>query len=890
MATLSAGTSAQYYTSLTNYYTEVSEPRGKWLAVGLDLRIAAGLEVDTADFERLHAGLDLTGLPMLPKQADRAQRVGGYDLTFSAPKSVSILWGLADDELRAKIERAQESAVTAALKVLEENAAFCRHGKGGARREHTRLTVAYFQHGDARPAEHEDGQTFSDPNLHSHAVALNLGQKRDSVGALDGKALFAWKMASGAAYHAELAKGLGEIGLAIEPDGSNGLFEVAGIDAELRNYFSARRRDIENELDKHGLVSHQAPALAAEITRVTRRAKRDLGKEDRRASWSRHTRNLGRYPSEIVRGCLQSHQIHDRSISEEERDAALRAKIDAIPNALTENESIFERRHLHAAISAALVGTGHSMTRVESEIERLQGAGALVTLSRDVWGHPVLTTPEMYAIERGIGQMARDLDALRSSVPDPSLVDRLIAATTLGPEQIDAIRAATRGDTITIIEGAPGSGKTTTLRPIKEAWEDAGYRVIGSATAWKIANMLRDDLQIEARATDSWLAKAAAGRPFLNAKTVLVLDEAGLLSSRQMHAVLAAFREVARDGATPKLILVGDWNQLQAVGAGAGLRLVTEAIEAKRVEAIQRQKEPWLRDAILDFGRGEAGAALRAFADRGFVRHGPDRKATIEALVDRWEQTALVAPKENVLVIAATNADVRAISQVVRQRLRRDGSIRGDEVTIDASSPSGHDVKLPLARGDHIRFLCRAQLDGHEVINGTEATVVSVGPDRQNKIRVVARIGDEHLTFTTGEVEDERGRARIAHAYSTTVYGAQGLTADRALVLMTPDMNRHAIYVAASRARQETTFFVDDKALDARMRSDLPLSDQGRIRQFAAERRAAFVAERLSRSGVKRTTLDVTSTQETQRQSPASSIERQERRPPRVRGLDLSDG
>jgi len=522
VATLSAGTSAQYYTSLTAYYTETREPQGRWMLVGLDVGITAGSIVETADFERLHAGLDRNGRSLLPKQADRAQRIGGYDMTFSAPKSVSVLWAFGDDAARARIEAAHEAAIIAALKVLEENSAFCRLGKGGTERVHTRLTVAAFQHGDARPAEHTDGETFCDPNLHTHAVLLNLGPKPGSVGALDGKALFAWKMAAGATYHAELAKGLGEIGFTIEPTGTNGLFEVAGVDAELRDYFSARRRGIEDELEKHGIESRQAPALAAEITRATRKVKRDLGTEDRLASWNRHARDLGRDPDEIVRACFQAGEIGGRDLSDDfmelgdlsddERQTALRAKIDAIPRALTETESVFEYRHLHAAIASAFVGTGQSAAGIVPEIERLQAAGALVTLDRDVWGQPILSTPEMVALERGIGRMARDLDRLRSTAPDPAAVERLIASTALGAEQIAAVRAATRGDTITIIEGAPGSGKTTTLRPIKEAWEAAGYRVIGSATAWKIANMLRDDLAIEARATDSWLAKAAAGR------------------------------------------------------------------------------------------------------------------------------------------------------------------------------------------------------------------------------------------------------------------------------------------------------------------------------------------------------------------------------------------
>lgn len=887
VASLSAGTSARYYTSLTAYYTETREPRGKWLLVGLDTGIAAGETVATADFERLHDGLDRDGRSLLPEQATRAQRIGGYDLTFSAPKSVSVLWGLADEEVRTRIEAAHEVAIVAALTMLEKNAAFCRMGKGGIERVPTRLTVAAFRHGDARPAEHSDGEVFSDPNVHTHGIILNLGPKPGAVGALDGKALFAWKMAAGASYHAELAKQLGDLGLSIEPTGSNGLFEIAGIDAGLRDYFSARRRGIEDELDKHGLESRQAPALAAEITRATRKAKHDLESEDRFAAWRRHAQGLGFDPDTLVRAAFQGLEADAPKIDVERREADLRAEIDVLPRTLTETESVFEYRHLHAVVASALVGTGQPAARVEQEIDRLTKSNAVVALGHDVWGHAVLSTPEMVAIERDIGRMVGDLGRLRSTAPDPALVERLIATASLGAEQTAAVRAATLGETVTIIEGAPGSGKTTTLRPVKEAWEAAGYRVIGSATAWKIANMLRDDLGIEARATDSWLAKEAAGQPFLDEKTVLVLDEAGLLSSRQMHAVLSAFRSVARDGATPKLVLVGDRDQLQAVGAGSGLRLVADAVEAQRVEAIQRQREPWLRDAILAFGRGEAEVGLKAFSDRGHVRHHPDRAATISGLVDRWEAATAAAPEKSTLMIAATNADVRAISHEVRQRLRRDGALRGEDIVVAARSPSGQNVALPLAVGDHIRFLRRADLEGHQIINGTEATVVGLSKERTGEVRIVARIGEKLVSFTTAEIADARGRAEIAHAYCSTIYGSQGRTTDQALVLMTPDMNRHAIYVAASRARDATEFFVDGKALDSRMRADLPLSERKPAVRFDEDAQRAYLAERLSRSGVKRTTLDVGQQSEAPGLAPTSRSH-SERPRARSRGIDRS--
>ena len=288
VATVASGTMAQYYLSQTDYYTGGREAPGRWARVGFASGFAKGSVVESADFERLHAALDRSGKPMLANSGGREERVGGHDVTLSASKSVSILWVTSDPERRSKIEQAHANAVAHALDILEANAAFCRSGKNGVRREKVRLTVAEFMHGDARPAEHSDGEVFADPSLHTHAVVLNLGEKRslsadgsppgpDSnpsasgrFGALDGKSIYAWKMAIGAVYHLELSKELQALGFAITEVGKNGVFEIAGIDERLRTYFSARRQTIEEELEVAGVVSaqaHQWPANCAAAAR-----------------------------------------------------------------------------------------------------------------------------------------------------------------------------------------------------------------------------------------------------------------------------------------------------------------------------------------------------------------------------------------------------------------------------------------------------------------------------------------------------------------------------------------------------------------------------------------------------------------------------------------------
>jgi len=226
--------------------------------------------------------------------------------------------------------------------------------------------------------------------------------------------------------------------------------------------------------------------------------------------------------------------------------------------------------------------------------------------ARDAIGQARYSTPEMIAIERDLVATASRLAEQRGAGIDPADIKARSAAYGLSTEQTFTAEAATRPTAITVIEGAPGSGKTTTLAPIVEAWQAAGHRVVGTATAWRVARTLQQDLNIEARATASWVERLKKGERFLDEKSILIVDEAGLLSSREMHALLS---EVER--AQARAILVGDRRQLQAIGAGPGLDLVVRSVQATRVDTIVRQRDAWARQAVTDFGAGRGRASAR---------------------------------------------------------------------------------------------------------------------------------------------------------------------------------------------------------------------------------------------------------------------------------------
>lgn len=853
VATWSPATSSGYYTQQCDYYSNHGGQLGVWHSTSGQFDIIDSSLVDSAHFEQLFAGISTSGKSLLPASNRRIDRTPAFDYTFSAPRSVSLLWAGASPQTRKAIELAQTRASRAALTVLEREASFARRGRGGVLFERVALSAACYQHNDSRPAEHSDGRVFRDPNLHNHCVILNLAKRADgSVGALHSTVLRDWKMAVGATYHSALAHELQTLGFAIDRLDYNGTFEVAGIDDAAIQYFSARHNEIEDELAHACTTSKEAPALAAAIAKSTRSAKRNQSTADQTREWNE---------AALANG-LRFDQIEQRT-----REAAAHINIDKIANAqLPENyvatliaevmatQSVVDRRDLVRAATAGLVGSGLSPEHITEKLDQLIRDEVFVVLGSDSIGQARYSTPQRIQLEREVVAIAARLVNSRWHEVQPMAMKCRCVALGLSAEQTSAAIAACSKQRIAVIEGSPGSGKTTTLTPIVSAYCEAGFRVIGASSAWRIANMLHDDLQIESRAISSWLERSRHGQPFLDHRTLLIVDEAGLLSSEDTHTLLKA---VEQSGA--KLLLVGDREQLQAIGGAAGLPLVARAVEHSRVSTIIRQHDAWARDAVIAFGQGKASQALAAFVQRNQFIEAAGERATVRAIGDQWAELREQQPAATTLLIAKTNAEVTAISREIRTRLIAEGLVYGPDISVRVVTPSGHTSKIQIAAGDRIRFLVRNDALG--VINGTSGTVVRVsGPESTSNLYdqiIEAEVEGKRITFSPADLVDEKGRARLAWAYAATAFGSQGLTVDNAIVLLSQSFDRHDSYVAASRARNTTVLVTDKDAIDRSIRLTRT-PDQNRIEPCIPEaERHDWLAGRLSRSSVKESTLDL---------------------------------
>ncbi len=855
VATWNPAAASSYYTRQreTEYYAGSGEPPGIWYAPAGDFGLVDGSSVDRVTFDRLYHARDESGAPLLEQIRRHKERTPAFDITLSAPRSVSLVWGLGSYDTKCLIEAAQQKAVRATLAMLEREATWARRGFKGTFLEGVALSSATFQHGESRKAQHSDGRVFADPNLHTHCVCLNIATRPSdhTVGGLHSKIIRDFKMTAGATYHAALAHELEKIGFAIDRVGKNGVFEIAGVDDATIKYFSARRQEIEDELAGHGVTSGQAVALAAAIAKATRNSKRESESVGREEVWREAARSFGLDTESFA----ESLRDQSKTLYQEAGERIFSERSAALPASLTEHESVVQRRELLRSIAATLVGTGLPVERAETELARLLSQGAFLEIGHDALGLPCYSTPEMLAIEREVVEQAQRLANQSWRSVDPEALRDRCGALGLTAEQSEAALAATTSSAVAIVEGAPGVGKSTLLAPVVQGYAKTGCRVIGAASAWRIANMLRDDLGIEARATASWIARLKAGEKALDKQTVLIVDEAGLLSSRDMHALLGAVTE-----AGAKIILVGDRQQLQAIGAGPGLDLVARAVEAARVNNIVRQREAWAREAISAFGAGRAEPALEAFAERGLLIESDGAKAAIIEVLDSAEQVHARDAATSILILAKSNAAVAAISQVARERLKHSGIIRGPEVSFTAATPSGHSTQIALAAGDKIRFLVRDDELG--VVNGSTATIVKVSEAAvplgdASRIIIEADIEGRRIAFDPMQLADAQGRPRLGWAYASTVYGCQGLTVDHAVVHLDHSYNRHDIYVAASRARVRTTLVVDAKSIDRRLASELPFDQQRDDVVFSASQRQNWLAERLSRASPKISTLDV---------------------------------
>jgi conjugative relaxase-like TrwC/TraI family protein len=769
----------QVAAGIEDYYAGRGEAPGRWRGRGLrELGVAAGGRVERGAFMALMRGRDpVSGVEL--RRMGACSTVAALDLTFSAPKSVSVLMATGDDELGSALVVAHERAVDEALGYLEREACFTRRGHAGAIRVAGEgFVAASYRHRLSRAG---------DPQLHTHVVVANLTLAERRYTALDAHVIYEHKNAAGAVYRAALRAQVRErVRWAAWRPADRGLFEIDSVPEVVLRHFSQRRVEIEARADE--LVGADAGGLSRErmqgIALHTRRAKEhDIDgagwREQARARAAEH--GFGRAE-------LATLEARAPSVDRVDLDAVF-VRLSS-EEGLTESHNTFARRHALAEIAGALPD-GMAAAELEAVTDRYLADPQVVALGGD--GDPRYTTVGLLACEQRMIDGAERRARERTAVLTPFFVDRVAGQhePSLNEEQATVVRAIVcSGRGVEAVQALAGTGKTTMLAALADCYREARYRVIGAAPTARAARQLRETAGIPATTMHSLLNEVDQAGGFAG-RTVLLIDEAGMAETRLTAALLA---HAERAGA--KVIAVGDPGQLQSVQAGGWLAALAEQQPELALREVIRQQDPVERAALEALHDGEPERYL-AHKQSDISVHA-DEHAAAEALLDRWLFARAVYGAAAVAMIVRDNRTRELLNHLARQRLKAQHQLPPVGVRI-----SGREYVV----GD--RVIARRNDRHQKVDNGTLGTVVGIDADHV------------HVRTDSGEsraLELPYVAEHLEHAYALTAHGAQGATVTWAGVLGRPEeFTREWAYTALSRAREKTVLhLVADRPSDAR--------------------------------------------------------------------------
>ena len=783
VATLAQAASAAYYLESqrsfrhpNEYYTAGEEPDGVWFNPKGLLGLEDGGGVDSADFHRLYHGFAPDGSGRLTRNAGSDKRSPGLDMTFSADKSVSTLWAIADPELRGEIEQAHNDAARIALdETVFRHCAWTRIRNGDGQIEvlPADVAVAMFQHGTSRD---------NDPQLHTHCVIFNAARTHEDGKwrALHQHPVYGWVKAAGAVYRNTLAWNLQkQLGLPVEQYGRDGEFSrIKGVPEDLAAHWSKRRAAIVDAANDMGFKVEGNAARAAAANKITRAGKSpDNDPEVRHGRWRGEAE--GFCDCEALIAALLGKAV---AITQEQvRD--LTAVLETLPERLTREEAVFRLPDVMERVSnatAGLLGREAAATAVERvmrhpEVVRLTRIPRSAEGRADMAHTRLYTTGRTLEIEQALREMAAGMAAesghgLPAQAIEEKITSLMERGYPLSEEQTEAIRTvAGAGGRVAIVEGAAGSGKTTTLRPIADLCREHGGTVIATAVAWRTAVALGNDLDARPFCVDKLLKLAAKNGIEIDGNTTIVVDEAGMLSTRQAHHVL---RLAERHGT--RVVFAGDTRQQQPVEAGPGLRLIRDAVGSVRVDRIRRQQPdpedilvhvhgetpaaarfrgglmseneragilsdyeamaqqpaftPWqvtVSEALRD---GNAADAIQAWHERGRLHLGYNEERTLTALADEWDRYTRQHPEKSAAVLARTRAEVRALSHLMREKrfawygAGEQSDVMRVTVMVSRGTEDDRTVSpLEIAIGDRLRI--GATCWEKQLFNGTVVTV-----------------------------------------------------------------------------------------------------------------------------------------------------------------------
>jgi hypothetical protein len=812
-----------------DYYLRGGKATGWWCGSGAaELGLAGTVSVE--GLVRLFDGQH----PVTGEQLGRSLRrdgVAAWDVTFSADKSVSLLWALGDEGTRRQVLEAFEEATSQAFGYLESVASSTRgasktpmlddHGnpalneKGAPRFRVETWPIATSGYMAASFTEFTS--RADDPQLHTHVVVANKVKGVDGVWrTLDGRLLYRHQLAAGCLHEAVLRRELTErLGVRWQPV-CNGMADIEGFTRAQIEAFSRRREQLETWRQEHGLAD--TPAARQVAVLATRSPKQDHPLTELEAEWKQRAVEVGLTSARLNR-------IIGRSRGATPVDTQSLLDSLASPDGLTERVSSFGRAEVVKEIAGALPDGG---TRIQIEhlaeafletrevvpllgVEEtdqpaqpgpeLTGEAGLAdgavglmrhrdgSLFPGVQHERRYSTTELLATEqRVIDQALAGIGAGRWTAPDRLIEARLRRHRHLTDGQREMVRQfATSGNTIDIGIGPAGSGKTAVMAVIGQLATMTGTRIVGTALAGRTAAGLEEATGIPS-VTLTRLIGEKRDKGGLPAGAIVVVDEAAMVGTRQ----LANIADLAEQ-ASGKLILIGDDRQLPEIHAGGLFRALANRLPTVELTDNVRQQHEWERAALTQLRDGQTGEAIEAYRQRGRVNGGQNRHDTIaRATADWYSHVATTGDVTSGLLIAHNNDTVTELNQHARSLLQAANRLHGP--TLEAG-------ERIFQAGD--RILCRLNHSRLGVLNGDLATVTGV--EQENRRLMVCLDRDpEPRELPAWYLE----QGDVDYGYALTGHKAQGVTTDRTFVVVDGSTEREWAYVAMSRGRQDNTLYV----------------------------------------------------------------------------------
>jgi conjugative relaxase-like TrwC/TraI family protein len=742
-----------------------------------------------------------------------SKSTAAFDLTFSAPKSVSVLMGLGDRAIRTEVREGHEAAMRAAFDYLERTACVTRRGTNGVR--HVRgegFVAAAFHHRVSRAA---------DPQLHTHVLVINATRADGRYTALHGALLYREAKTAGYLYHAALRSELTKrLGVEWYRDPTSPHPEIVGVAPELRTVFSKRAQEIDEQLALTGNTSARAANAVAIDTRAAKNYSQD-GKE--RVLVRRWRAEAAEIDAPGIEHAIGRQPARAPILAHTEPIIREVVREQFGPAGLTATKTTFHRREL-LQIACDYAPGGASVNQLErladAFLDRAVARGQIVQLNSDDTKAPEgdarrgdgtvlrdgradtpFTTTELLTAELSIIRSAHERAQEQTAQAKQLNVDRVLAQRDehrrLSTEQRRMVeQLTTSGAGMEFVVGLAGAGKTYSLAAAHDAWRDAGIEVRGTSTALTAAKNLEVETGIASETIamlKTWHehAKHTGDHSRVDEAVprngVLIVDEAGMTSTRDL-----AFLTDLTNEQSAKLILVGDHRQLPEIGAGGAFGHLVHRFDDGRTLRLtenRRQHHSWERNALGELREGSVEHAIATYAEQDRIIVDPSPERLREQLAADWLDAR--ERGRDTAMIAYSNTEVRTLNEAARRMLDERGLLGRDRVEVGGRE---------WAVGDWI--ICTRNQRSLGLTNGTRGVVERVGRDG---VDIRTREGQ---AVEVPRAYLERGHAE--YAYATTGHKTQGLTVNgEAFVLASDHVNREWLYVSMSRATDQSRIYID---------------------------------------------------------------------------------